>query len=43
MFEGASISLAPLIPLPLLMALAAVAALMVAYGLFRRARGSATF
>jgi hypothetical protein len=40
MFEGASISLAPLIPPPALIALAVVAALLAAYGLARRARGS---
>jgi hypothetical protein len=40
MFEGASISLAPIVPLPVLIALAAVAALLVIYGLFRRARGA---
>ena len=40
MFEGASISLAPLVPVALLIALAAAAALLVAFGLFRRARGS---
>jgi hypothetical protein len=40
MFDGASISLAPIIPLPVLIALAAVAAVLVLFGLFRRARGS---
>src|SRR5512145_1459799 len=40
MFEGVSISLAPLIPPPALIALAAVAALLTAYGLMRRARGA---
>ncbi|MDF2780452.1 MAG: hypothetical protein K0S96_256, partial [Geminicoccaceae bacterium] len=40
MFDGASISLAPIIPLPILIALAAVAAVLVLFGLFRRARGS---
>ena len=40
MFEGASISLAPLIPPPALIALAVIAALLAAYGLARRARGS---
>jgi hypothetical protein len=40
MFEGASISLAPLIPPPALIALAAVAALLTAYGLMRRAGGA---
>ena len=40
MFDGASISLAPIVSLPVLIALAAVAALLVIYGLFRRARGA---
>ncbi|HEX6102862.1 MAG TPA: hypothetical protein VF031_07430 [Alphaproteobacteria bacterium] len=40
MFDGASISLAPLIPLPVLLALAALAAVLVLFGLVRRARGS---
>jgi hypothetical protein len=40
MFDGASISLAPIVPVPVLIALAAVAALLAAYGLVRRARGS---
>ncbi|HVG80915.1 MAG TPA: hypothetical protein VNB28_01405 [Methylomirabilota bacterium] len=40
MFDGASISLDPIVPILLLIALAAAAALLVAFGLFRRARGS---
>jgi hypothetical protein len=40
MFDGASISLAPIIPVPLLIALAAIAALLVVFGVFRRARGA---
>jgi hypothetical protein len=40
MFEGASISFAPIVPVPLLIALTAVAALLVVFGLFRRARGA---
>ncbi len=40
MFEGASLTFAPLIPLPLLLALAVAAALLVLFGLLRRARGA---
>jgi hypothetical protein len=40
MFDGASISFAPLVPWPVLIGLAAVAALLALYGLLRRARGA---
>ena len=40
MFDGASLTFAPLIPLPLLVGLAAVSGLLVLFGLLRRARGA---
>ncbi len=40
MFEGAALSLAPLVPPPLLIGLAAASCLLAAYGLARRARGA---
>ncbi|MCI0430483.1 MAG: hypothetical protein L0210_08090, partial [Rhodospirillales bacterium] len=41
MFDGASLTFAPLIPLPLLIGLATVSTLLALFGLLRRARGAA--